>query len=307
MDISTPRTLTASADGVRLDRFIVAGVPDLSRTRAQGLIATGAVTVNGRTVTKAGYALAAGDIVTLPLDVPRVDTESRPIAEAIPIHVVYEDSHLLVVEKPTGMVVHPSPGHAQGTLVNALLAHTDELAEAASTRPGILHRLDRDTSGLLLVAKDDATLAALGEQMRARTITKVYLALIEGALEPPNGSIEAPIGRDPRHRLRMAIVTNGGRAARTIFETEQRFPGRSLMRVTLVTGRTHQIRVHFAAIGHPVVGDALYGDIARQPQPPRLFLHATHLAFTHPVTDERLAFTSPLPPDLLGFITNRET
>lgn len=298
---ATQHIVATEADaGIRLDRFIAAHDSTISRTRAQALIEAGRVSVNGKPA-KSSYVVIADDEIELPSDTAIAPADTTPVAEAIPLVIVYEDAHLLIIDKPAGMVVHPAPGHSGGTLVNALLAHTSTLGNATTSRPGIVHRLDKDTSGLLIVAKDDQTLLALGRQMRAHDITKEYLALIEGTLDPPNGAIEAPIGRDPRQRQRMAIVTQGGREARTIFRTEQIIRGRSLMRATLVTGRTHQIRVHFAAVGHPVVGDAIYGR-PHPPQPPRQFLHSTRLAFTHPITETPLDFTSPLPTDLSNFL-----
>jgi 23S rRNA pseudouridine1911/1915/1917 synthase len=298
-----PFTVTEHHAGMRLDRYIAAVSATVSRTRAQALIDDGGVTVNGRAA-KASYPVEAGDVVRLPGNATPPNASALPLAEDIPLRIAYEDAFLLVVDKPAGMVVHPAPGHSGGTLVNALLGHT-HLGGADATRPGIVHRLDKDTSGLLIVAKDDATLVALGSAMRARAITKEYLALVEGNMDPPDGAIEAPIGRDPRQRQRMAIVTQGGRAARTLFRTEGRIGGRSLLRLTLVTGRTHQIRVHCAAVGHPVVGDPVYGR-TQPPMPPRIFLHAARLAFVHPITGAALDFTSPLPAELAGFLAELE-
>ncbi len=297
-------TVNDANAGTRLDRFLAAVVPGVSRSLAQKLIEAGGVTVNGKPA-KASYVPEPGDIIALASEALTPAPDALPAPEAIPLTIVYEDAHLIVIDKPAGMVVHPAPGHSGGTLVNALLAHTGSLGNAASARPGIVHRIDKDTSGLLLVAKDDATLAALGEAMRRHAITKQYLALVEGHLDPPAGAIEAPIGRDPRFRQRMAVVSQGGREARTLFATERVIGGRSLLRLTLVTGRTHQIRVHCAAVGHPVVGDLIYGR-AQPPQPPRIFLHAAHLELAHPVTGAPLSFTSPLPPDLATFLKQLE-
>ena len=289
-------------DGTRLDRFVATVAPHISRTRAHALIAEGRVTLNGKAA-KPSQVVETDDIVAVPADIS-LPALTLPEPEAIPLTIVYEDEHLLVVDKAAGMVVHPAPGHEHGTLVNALLAHT-ALGGHTGQRPGIVHRLDKDTSGLLIVAKDDATLLAIGQQMRAHVITKVYLALVEGHLDSPTGAIEAPIGRDPRHRQRMAITSQGGRDAKTLFAAERVIHGRTLLRATLVTGRTHQIRVHFAAVGHPVVGDALYGRM-QPPLPPRQFLHAAHLAFDHPITGAALDLTSPLPPDLARFLAGLE-
>jgi 23S rRNA pseudouridine1911/1915/1917 synthase len=197
-------------------------------------------------------------------------------------------------------VTHPAPGHSSGTLVNALLAHAPELANVGDhARPGIVHRLDKDTSGLLVVAKDPAMHAALAQQMKDHAMVKRYLALVEGAMPTTEGVIDAPIGRDPRQRLRMGLlsVASGGREARTRFRMLEEHGGRSLLEVQLETGRTHQIRVHLAAVHHPVVGDPIYGR-AQRPLPPRQFLHAAHLEFRHPATGEWLTFGAPLPDDL---------
>ena len=229
-----------------------------------------------------------------------------PAADAIPLRILYEDDYLLVVDKPAGMVTHPAPGHSSGTLVNALLAHAPELAGVGDrARPGIVHRLDKDTSGLLVVAKDPATHAALAQQMKDHAMVKRYLALVEGAMPTAEGVIDAPIGRDPRQRLRMGLlsVASGGREARTRFRTLEEHGGRSLLEVQLETGRTHQIRVHLAAVHHPVVGDPVYGR-AQRPLPPRQFLHAAHLEFRHPATGEWLTFDAPLPDDLASFLAD---
>ena len=298
--------------GERLDRALVALRPQLSRTRAQAAIRAGEVTVNGRAA-KASLTIEEGQRLALSPTLGQGSYLSAenggpaPQPEAIPLPIIYEDEHLLVVNKPAGLVVHPAPGHATGTLVNALLAHLPDLAEAddAATpgRPGIVHRLDRDTSGLLVVAKDAATHAALAHQMQERTMVKRYLALVEGHLDLAEGLIDAPIGRDPRHRQRMALVAvaRGGRDARTRFRVDREAKGRTLLDVQLETGRTHQIRVHLAAVRHPVVGDLIYGR-AQDPMPPRMFLHAAHLSFTHPATGEWVSFDAPLPDDLAAFL-----
>jgi 23S rRNA pseudouridine1911/1915/1917 synthase len=292
--------------GQRLDRALALVLPQVSRTRLQAAIRAGDVTVNDRAA-KPGQFVERGQRIAL---VPRAAAELAgdkapvaPAAEAIAIPIVYEDDALLVVDKPAGMVVHPAPGHGTGTLVNALLAHVPSLAGGEAGRPGIVHRLDKDTSGLMVVAKDVATHAALAEQMRAHQVVKRYLALVEGRMASDEGVVEAPIGRDPRQRQRMAVVSlaGGGREARTRYRVLRAGHGRSLLEVQLETGRTHQIRVHLAAVGHPVVGDRTYGH-PQPPQPPRQVLHAAHLAFTHPRTGEWLTFDSPLPPDLAAFL-----
>lgn len=258
------------------------------------MIEDGHVLVDGRP-RKPAYRLRLEDEVAIvfapaqPIDVP---------AQTIPLDVVYQDADLIVVNKPAGLVVHPAPGHPAGTLVNALLAACPDLGGiSGSLRPGIVHRLDKDTSGLLVVAKNDHAQAGLTAQWQAHTVEKEYLALVAGEPSPPEGIIEAPIGRDPRDRKRMAIVT-AGRAARTRYNVLERFGRFSLVSALPETGRTHQIRVHFAATGHPVAGDAVYASGPTRRAAPRQFLHATRLAFDHPATGDRVAFTAPLPPDL---------
>lgn len=296
--------VTEADAGTRLDRYLAAAVAGLSRTRAQALIAAGAVRVDGRP-TKASQPLEFGQAVAL-------DRESAPagadgaralVPEDIPVPIVYEDEHLIVLDKPAGLVVHPAPGHTTGTLVHALLGRLAATGTGGdTTRPGIVHRLDKDTSGLLVVARDEPTLTALAAQMKARRTVKRYVALVEGHMPIPEGAIEAPIGRDPRQRQRMALVSvpAGGREAVTRFRVLGEHRGRSLLEVQLETGRTHQIRVHLAAVGHPIVGDQTYGR-PQPPQPPRQFLHAAHLAFEHPVTGAWMTFDTPLPDDLAAF------
>jgi 23S rRNA pseudouridine1911/1915/1917 synthase len=233
-----------------------------------------------------------------------------PIAEDIPIAVVHEDRHLLVVDKPAGLVVHPGAGRATGTLVNALLHRVRDLSGIGGVlRPGIVHRLDRGTSGLLVVAKDDASHLALSRQFSGRTVEKEYLAVVLGVPRAKEGTIDVPIGRDPVHRQRMSVRAPRGRTARSTYRLVEAFDDAALLRVRIATGRTHQIRVHLAALGHPVAGDPTYGGKRRpasgQPETrvalealTRPALHAARLAFTHPATGERLTFESPLPPDL---------
>jgi 23S rRNA pseudouridine1911/1915/1917 synthase len=223
------------------------------------------------------------------------------LAEAIPLSVVYEDDDLLVVDKPAGLVVHPAPGHATGTLVNALLHHTEELPGIAGVaRPGLVHRLDKDTSGLLIVAKGDLAQSSLMAQLKARRVKKTYMALVQGSVAAEVGRIEAPIGRDPSERKRMAVVA-GGREATTGYRVKERFAGWTLLEVDLVTGRTHQIRVHLTEIGHPIAGDPTYGNGTSRRGPEgttRLFLHAWRIAFTHPRDGRLMRLEAPLPPDL---------
>ena len=314
--VSAPTTVIPVGDdlvGERLDRALATLFPDVSRTRAQAAIKAGAVRVNGKPV-RASHLLEAGQRIELGADaltasaaLGNADAQA-PQAEAIPLRVVYEDDYLLVVDKVAGLVVHPAPGHSTGTLVNALLAHLPGLAAGGdASRPGIVHRLDKDTSGLIVIAKDAATHAALARQMKEHSTVKRYLALVEGHMPAPEGVIDAPIGRDPRHRQRMALVSevNGGREARTRFKVLRDVRGRSLVELQLETGRTHQIRVHLASVGHPVVGDSVYGR-AQLPLPPRQFLHAAHLEFVHPATGEWVSFDAPLPPDLADFLAQYE-
>ncbi len=305
--------VTETLDGERLDRALALLFPELSRTRAQAAIKAGAVRVNGRSV-RVSHQLEMGQRIEIDAGALKIagvaggEGGSLPLAEAIPLRVVFEDEHLLVVDKPSGLVVHPAPGHATGTLVNALLAHLPGLtAGSDATRPGIVHRLDKDTSGLIVIAKDAPTHTALAQQMKEHSTVKRYLALVEGRMPAHEGVIDAPIGRDPRHRQRMALVSevNGGREARTRFKVLREVRGRSLVELQLETGRTHQIRVHLASVGHPVVGDSVYGR-AQLPLPPRQFLHATHLEFVHPTTGEWLIFDAPLPPDLADFLAAQE-
>ncbi len=276
----------------RLDLYVAHHCPDVSRSRAHRLIEEGHVTVNGR-VAKPSRPLQRGDRVVVRVPPP---SPLDLVPEAIPLSVVYEDRDLLVIDKPAGLAVHPGAGRSRHTLVNALLARCPDLTGVGGVlRPGIVHRLDKDTSGLLLVAKNDRAHADLSRQLKERTVDKGYLALVTGRLEPGEGVIEGAIGRDPRNRKRMAVV-DGGRPARTAYRVRERLDGCTLVEVAPSTGRTHQIRVHLAAIGHPVVGDAVYGRpsalVGRQ------FLHACRLGFRHPADGRPLLFESPLPADL---------
>lgn len=280
--------------GDRLDRFLASVVPDLSRSYAQQLIGDGHARVNGKAA-KPSAALQAGDVVTVTLPLPQ---PTDLVAEPLPLTIRYEDDDVLVVDKPAGMVVHPAPGHASGTLVNALLYHYPALQIGGDLRPGIVHRIDRDTSGLLVVAKHDQAKARLQAQQQARTMTKIYLALVEGHFRQPEGTIEAPIERHPTDRLRMAVVATG-RPSRTDYRELERIGSYSLIEARLHTGRTHQIRVHFAHKHHPVAGDMLYGS-RRQSRPAgllRQFLHAHRLGFEL-LDGQRIQVVSPLPPDL---------
>lgn len=289
--------------GARLDLFVARALPHLSRTRVQSLVEQGYIQVNQRRA-KASTRLEPGDSVTVSEPIPE-PAPILPESASVLLDIVFEDQQLLVINKPAGLVVHPAAGHERDTLVDALLARHIPLGAAPdgddARRPGIVHRLDKDTSGLLLVAKTAEAMLGLTQQFQAHTITKRYLALVEGHLPVPEGAIDAPVGRDQRQRQRMAITAQHGREAQTLFWVEQEFSRFTLLRVQIITGRTHQIRVHFAAIGHPVAGDSLYGRTQR-PAPPRLFLHAAELRFIHPTSGQELSFSAPLPPDLQDFL-----
>jgi len=278
--------------GVRLDKYVGEKCSELSRTHAQKLIADGHITVNDRVV-KASFKLNTGDRV----DIIIPPTAPSPLSpEAIPLNIIYEDDDLLVVDKPAGLAVHPAPGHPSHTLVNAVLSHLPGLAETGnSLRPGIVHRLDKDTSGVMLVAKNEKARLDLMQQFEAHSVAKTYLVLVRGHLTPEDGVIEASIGRDPRNRKRMAVVAKG-REARTQYHVVKYIGDYTLLEVRTETGRTHQIRVHLKAIGYPVVGDATYG--VKSDHLSRQFLHACRLGFKLPSTGEYVEFTSELPPDL---------
>ena len=291
-------TLTFRVDdgGERLDSFLAQRCPDLSRSRIQALTIEGCVTVDGGPA-KPATRLRAGQTISLVVPPP---TPSKLTPQAIDLHVVYEDADLLVVDKPAGLVTHPAPGHPDHTLANAVLAHCPDLeGVGGEVRPGLVHRLDRDTSGLIVVAKNDAAQAGLSGQFKDRTVSKAYLAVVTGYPEPARAIIDAPIGRHPRSRTRMAVVSTG-RDAVTEYEVLKRLRGYSLVEVRPRTGRTHQIRVHMASVAHPLAGDTTYGSPA--PGLERHFLHAHRLAFDHPRTGRRLELESPLPGDLQDFL-----
>lgn len=278
--------------GVRLDKYVSQQCEDVSRSYGQRLIGEGHITVNGKAA-KASTMLDVGDRVTVTL--PALAPLSL-VSEEMPLKIVYEDSDLLIIDKPAGLAVHPGAGRSTHTLVNALLAHCPDLSSnTGSLRPGIVHRLDKDTSGLMVVAKSDVAQASLSSQLKARSVVKRYLALVDDHLSPRQGAIEAPIGRDPRQRKRMAVV-NDGKEARTLYHVARYVGDYTFVEVTPETGRTHQIRVHLSAIGHPVVGDAVYGK--RSPFLSRQFLHAHVLGFKHPRTGQYVEFRSELPAEL---------
>ncbi len=284
--------LTANEGSARLDSFIAAALPELSRTRIQKLIAVGLVTVNGLQA-RASRKLTPGDRVSV-TRTPEAD--KTPRAEAIPLNIVYEDDDLIVIDKPPGLTVHPAQGRSRGTLVNALLHRYPDLpATDDEQRPGIIHRLDRNTSGLMLVAKNQSALIELAAQFKERTVKKIYLTLVKGHLSPGSGIIEAPIGRHKEKRQKMAIVIEG-KESLTEYRVLRYYKDQTLLEVMPQTGRTHQIRVHLAAIGFPVLGDSMYG--VKSPHFKRQFLHAQRLEFSLPSSGERISLTSKLPADL---------
>lgn len=290
--------------GMRLDAFLATrgglGGLGLSRARVAGLIKEGAVLLNGGKC-KPASKVKAGDVVSLvipPVEEPRVSPEP------IPVKIVYEDGDVLVVNKPRGMVTHPGAGVSSGTLVNALLFHAGGLSGIGGViRPGIVHRLDKNTSGLLVVAKNDEAHRALASQLKTREMKRIYLALVHGEPKEERFTVDAPIGRHPVHRKKMAVVREGGKRAVSHFEVLRRYGGYSLLECSLETGRTHQIRVHLSHAGYPVVGDDVYGRRKEElPGAPRHALHAAEIRFHHPGTGEPMRFCAPLPEDMKTFI-----
>ena len=280
--------------GVRLDKFVSENCPGLSRSQAQKIIDDSFVTVGGL-MEKASHKTETGERIEITIPPP---APSGLLPEAIPVKILYEDNDLLVIDKPAGLTVHPAPGHPSHTLVNAVLSHLSEIEDEADvTRPGIVHRLDKDTSGVMLVAKNNVALANLSGQFKSRSVKKVYLTLVKGILKPERGVIEAPIGRDSGDRKKMAITGESrGRQARTNYRVLRYVGKNSLLEITPETGRTHQIRVHLAAIGYPVIGDATYGKKSAYLN--RQFLHAQRLGFYLPSSGKFVEFESPLPEDL---------
>jgi 23S rRNA pseudouridine1911/1915/1917 synthase len=290
-----PRTrelgFNSPAPGVRLDKYLTQVLPQFSRAHLQRLIEQGYVLLNGQR-TKPSQRLASTDRITVELP----PSAEGPLPESIPLTVVYEDEDTIVIDKPAGLTVHPAPGHPSHTLVNAILAHCPGLTISNDVmRPGIVHRLDKDTSGLIVIAKNDLARGYLAAQFRSRTVTKGYLVLVKGRLSPEQGIIEAPIGRDPHRRRRMAIVESGKQAT-TQYQVQKHLDSYTLLEASPVTGRTHQIRVHLSAIGCPVVGDLTYG--VRSAHLDRQFVHAYRLGLRLPSTKQYHEFTSPLPADL---------
>ena len=301
--------------GQRTDRFLAEAIGTVSRSRVKSLMQEGAVLRDGVALRDPAQAVRAGAAYRVQ---PPPAAPARPAAQAIPFDIVFEDAHLIVLDKPAGLVVHPAPGNEDGTLVNALLAHCGDTLPGigGEKRPGIVHRLDKDTSGLMVVAKTEHALVMLSADFAARRIDRQYLAVAWGCPAPPDGTIDGAIGRDPRERKRMAVVTRGGKTARTAYATRQAWlPVASLLACTLATGRTHQIRVHLAGIGHPLVGDPVY--LRRVPAAakaaptalrgalldfPRQALHAARLGFNHPATGEALLFERPPPADMAALL-----
>jgi 23S rRNA pseudouridine1911/1915/1917 synthase len=306
-------TVEADQDGTRLDNFLTASLPDQSRSHVQRLIKDGHVKGPAASL-RSSTAVHAGQVYEIDIPAP---TAATPEPEAIPLRIVYEDEHLVVLDKPAGMVVHPAAGHSGGTLVNALLHHVKDLSGiGGELRPGIVHRLDRGTSGLMVVAKNDAAHQELSRQFGDREVDKEYVALVWGVVQSGK-RIDAPIGRDPGDRQKMSTRARRARNAVTRVTAARHFKGVSLLKVAIATGRTHQIRVHLSAIGHPIVGDGTYGGVHRRTAAnlrsvqrlERPFLHSARLAFTHPADGRRVEFDSPLPLDLqavLDEIVERE-
>ncbi len=307
--MSETRQFIVSAEeaGRRLDLFLTRHMPDWSRSQIQRQIRSGFVTVGAETVYKAGQEVEAGGRITI----RAARHELRAVAEDLPLTIVYEDDDLVVIDKPAGMVTHVGAGVKSGTLVNALLHHIGRLSSAGGElRPGIVHRLDRMTSGLVIAAKNDFTHRALAEAFKSRAVHKTYTVLVHGRVAGESGEVKKPIGRDPRRRVRMKVGGLGPREAITRYRVLRRFRHFTLLEAEPKTGRTHQLRVHFSSMGHPVVGDTLYGapsklNVAGREERTleRNFLHAAKLEFEHPRRDERLRFEAALPEDLQDFLS----
>jgi 23S rRNA pseudouridine1911/1915/1917 synthase len=290
-------------DGIRIDKFLADEIAEQSRSQIQRLIEEGHVKVPRVTKVKSNTVVRDGDVVTVEVPPP---ADTTVTAEALPLEILYQDADVIVVNKPAGMVVHPGAGHERGTLVNALLHHVTDLSGiGGELRPGIVHRLDKGTSGAMVIAKNDAAHQQLARQFHDREVEKQYIALVWGLVQQRK-RIDLPIGRDPVHREKISTRARRARTAVTRVTWARHIPGASLLRVAIATGRTHQIRVHLSAIGHPIVGDSLYGGVHRRvphalravQRLERPFLHAERLAFTHPRSGEPLAFTTPLAADL---------
>ena len=289
-------TVAEEMSGKRLDSVLAGMMPEYSRSFIQKLFENGSITVGGDPCSEKKRKAAAGDIVEITIPQPeRLEVE----AEDIPLDIVYEDDELLVVDKPAGMVVHPAPGNHSGTLVNALMYHCGDALSSINgvIRPGIVHRIDKDTSGLLMVAKTDRAHNALSAQLAEHSITRRYKAIVHSNIKEDEGTVDKPIGRDPGNRLRNAVVYTNSKNAVTHYRVLERFGGFTLVEAVLETGRTHQIRVHMAYIRHPLLGDTLYGPAKNRYGAKRQMLHAGVLGFVHPITGEYMEFNSPLPQD----------
>ena len=310
--MSESRVVTVSAEEAsrRLDLFLAQKLEQFSRSALQRWIESGHVTIQGERC-KANYQVKEGEQILI---VPPAQEPLELVPESIPLHIVYEDDVLVVVDKPSGMVVHPGAGNRQGTLANALLHHFQAISKVGTIRPGIVHRLDKATSGLMVVAKNDQAHQFLADQFKARQVEKRYLALVYGRLKEKEGTVDVPLGRDPRARTRMSTRGRRSREAQTHYQVIRYYLEFSYVQVSPLTGRTHQIRVHFQHLGHPVVGDETYGKKAsRNLKDPgqaeaignlgRYFLHAAFLAFLHPGTKERVFFEIPLPEELAQFLS----
>ncbi len=297
--------LTLDAPGQRIDVAIVTAVSDLTRTQVQRLIKEEQITVDGQFV-KANFKLKGGETVRIVMPKP-VKTEL--LAEDIPLDIRYEDGDMLIVNKPAWMVVHPSMGHESGTLVNAVLYHCPDLAGiGGGLRPGIVHRLDKDTSGLIVVAKNDLALHHLQAQFKERSVDKIYVALVDGQIDPPEALIDAPLGRDPRQRKKMAVIpahySAKSRPAQTYYQTRTSYDDHTLVQCTLYTGRTHQIRVHLQYIGYPIVGDIVYGRRRQSIPLRRQFLHAEQLTLKRPSDNQPVSCTAELPSELQNVLNS---
>ena len=294
-------TVVPSGAGLRLDQYLAEQLPEHSRAYLAGLIRAGEITVNGRSA-KPGQRIRPGDTVSGAIPPP------RPVGiepEAISLAILYEDEDLLVIDKPAGLVVHPAPGHPSGTLVNALLHHCPDLGPiGGDLRPGIVHRLDKDTSGVLLVAKNAKALTHLADQFKARAVDKTYLALVQGRLRETSGRVDLPIGRHPVDRKKMSTRSRRAREALSLWRMRERYRSACLIEVKLMTGRTHQIRVHCTAMGHPILGDRVYGGGSSGPggTAPRQMLHSWRLGIRHPLREVPLSFEAPVPDDMGALI-----
>lgn len=294
--------LTAETGGERCDALLSRAFPQLSRSAAQRLLESGGVTLEGQAVKK-NYKVRVGDVLTVVIPDP---TQIEALPQNIPLDVVYEDADVIVVNKPAGLVVHPAAGHPDGTLVNALLYHCGKSLSGINgqLRPGIVHRIDKDTSGLIIAAKNDAAHLALASQLQDHSLCREYHAVAVGGLREDEGTVRAPISRHPTDRKKMAVNFLTGREAVTHYTVLERFPGYTYLQCRLETGRTHQIRVHMAYLGHPLLGDTVYGAKKGFPGLPGQCLHAKRLSFTHPRTGERMTLECPLPDSFTAVLTN---